>query len=204
MMTCFQLVSLDYIVEQIQPKYNNRCLTGIYIYIYIKWTVFVNVTTKSAQLAHARMIAIIVKKSPSSSHLYDHGFMDNTNRQAVKIWLNPQTSDASLTSWRQPFWSHPAQIATLQRRYNERDGVSDHRRLDCLLNRLFKCRSTKTSKLRVTGLCEGNSPVTGDFPARTVSNADIPFDDVIMTILNVISGDTRNMFRISVLIFFYI
>ena len=29
----------------------------IYIYIYIKWTVFVNVTTKSAQHAHARMIA---------------------------------------------------------------------------------------------------------------------------------------------------
>ena len=30
---------------------------SIYIYIYIKWTVFVNVTTKSAQHAHARMIA---------------------------------------------------------------------------------------------------------------------------------------------------
>ena len=34
----------------------------VYIYMYIKWTVFVNVTTKSAQHAHARMIAIIVKK----------------------------------------------------------------------------------------------------------------------------------------------
>ena len=55
----------------------------IYIYIYIKWTVFVNVTTKSAQHAHARMIAIIVEKSPDPSHMYDHGFMDNTNRQAV-------------------------------------------------------------------------------------------------------------------------
>ena len=49
----------------------------------MKWTVFVNVTTKSAQHAHARMIAIIVEKSPNSSHMYDHGFMDNTNRQAV-------------------------------------------------------------------------------------------------------------------------
>ena len=29
---------------------------SIYIYIYIKWTVFVNVTTKSTQHAHARMI----------------------------------------------------------------------------------------------------------------------------------------------------
>ena len=60
---------------------------------------FVNVTTKSAQHAHARMIAIIVEESINSSHLYNHGFMDNTNRQAVKNWLNPQTSDTS----RQPF-----------------------------------------------------------------------------------------------------
>ena len=30
----------------------------------------------------------------------------------------------------------------------------------------------KTSKLRVTGLCEGNSPVTGEFPAQMASNAE--------------------------------
>ena len=29
----------------------------------------------------------------------------------------------------------------------------------------------KTSKLRVTGLCVGNSPVTGEFPAQGASNA---------------------------------
>ena len=44
---------------------------------------FVNVNTKRAQHAHARMIAIIVEKSPNSRHLYDHGFMDNTNLQTV-------------------------------------------------------------------------------------------------------------------------
>ena len=32
-------------------------------------------------------------------------------------------------------------------------------------------RSKKTSKLRVIGLCEGNSPVTGEFPAQMASNA---------------------------------
>ena len=30
----------------------------------------------------------------------------------------------------------------------------------------------ETSKLRVTGLCEGNSPVTGEFPAQRASNAE--------------------------------
>ena len=30
----------------------------------------------------------------------------------------------------------------------------------------------KTSKLRVTGLCEGNSPVTGEFPVQRASNTE--------------------------------
>ena len=60
----------------------------------------------------------------------------------------------------------------LEWRHNERVGVSNRRRLDCLLNRLFRRRSKKLSKLRVTGLCEGNSPGTGEFPAQRASNAE--------------------------------
>ena len=60
----------------------------------------------------------------------------------------------------------------LQWRHNDRDGVSNHQPHDCLLNRLFRRRSKKTSKLRVTGLCVGNSPVTGEFPAQKASNAE--------------------------------
>ena len=50
---------------------------------------------------------------------------------------------------------------------------------DCLLSRLFRRRSKKTSKLRVTGLGAGNSPGTGEFPAQRTSNAE-NVDDVIM------------------------
>ena len=42
--------------------------------------------------------------------------------------------------------------SSLQWRHNERDGFSNHQHQDCLLNRLFRCRLKKTSKLRVTGL----------------------------------------------------
>ena len=35
-----------------------------------------------------------------------------------------------------------------------------------------RCRSKKTLKLRVTGLCEGNSPRTGEFPAQRASNVE--------------------------------
>ena len=40
-----------------------------------------------------------------------------------------------------------------------------------LLNRLCRRGSKKKSMLRVTGLCAGNSPVTGEFPAQIASNA---------------------------------
>ena len=54
----------------------------------------------------------------------------------------------------------------LQWRYNEHDGVSNHRRFDYLLERWFKCKSKKTSKPRVTGLSERNPPVTGGCPHK--------------------------------------
>ena len=78
--------------------------------------------------------------------------------------------------WRR--WSLPSAtpyaglIDSTLRRDNERHGVSNHQLHDCLLNCLFRHRSKKTSKLRVTGLCAGNSPVTGEFPTRVASNAE--------------------------------
>ena len=69
----------------------------------------------------------------------------------------------------------------LQWRHSERDGVLNHRRLDCLLNCLFGCRSKKTRKLCVTVIGEGNPPVTGGFPHKgPVTWKLFPFDDVIM------------------------
>ena len=91
-------------------------------------------------------------------------------------------------------------------RHNGCDGVSNHPPHDCLLNRLFRHRSKKPSKLHVTGLCEGNSPVTGEFPGKftgdrwipreihrwpvnsphkgPVTRNTFPFDDVIMNIIS--------------------
>ena len=61
---------------------------------------------------------------------------------------------------------------SLQWRHNERDSVSNHQPHDCLVNRLFRRRSEKTSKLRVTGLCVGNSPGIGEFPAQMARYAE--------------------------------
>ena len=51
----------------------------------------------------------------------------------------------------------------LQWRHNGHDGISNHQPHDCLFNCLFRRRSKKKSKLRVTGLCVGNSLGTSEF-----------------------------------------
>ena len=65
---------------------------------------------------------------------------------------------------------------TLHWHHNERKGVANHQaHVFFLLNRLFRPISKKTSKLWklcVTGLCEGNSPVTGEFPVQKASDAE--------------------------------
>ena len=75
---------------------------------------------------------------------------------------------------------HYKHMLALQWRHNESNVVSNHRCLYCLLNRLFRRRSKKTSKLHVTGLCEGNTPVTGVFPNGTITRKMFPFYDAIM------------------------
>ena len=104
-----------------------------------------------------------------------------TVEQAIETLVIWDAIELIITSWRSYdvtatshylnhwglIFQHPSQW-----RHNELDGVPDHQLHDCLLNRLFMRRSKKTSKIRVTGLGEGNSPVTGEFPAQRASNAE--------------------------------
>ena len=117
-------------------------------------------------------------------------------------WLSALTLSYAALLGRSAFMEQPTSLEiSLPWRHNERDGVSNYQPHDCLLNRLFRRRSKKTSKLRVTGLCEfrrrskktsnlrvtglcdGNSPVTGEYPAqRAVTRKMFSFHDVILYI----------------------
>ena len=65
----------------------------------------------------------------------------------------------------------------LRWRHNGYDSVSNHQPHDCLLNRLFRHRSKKISRLRVTGICAGTVNSPHKWP---VTRKMFPFDDVIM------------------------
>ena len=122
---------------------------------------------------------------------FDHGCRITTAISApysvkelgMDMWIRPHRNAVEVMVWisnynRQKLWDS----ITFQR-HNGRDGVSNHQPHDCLLNHLFRRRSKKTSKLRVTGLCAGNSPGTVNSPHKwPVTRKMIPFDDVIMRI----------------------
>ena len=61
---------------------------------------------------------------------------------------------------------------TLQWHHDECNSISNHWRLNGLLNCFFRCRSKKALKLHVSGLCEGNSLVTSEFPLQMASNIE--------------------------------
>ena len=74
-------------------------------------------------------------------------------------------------------------ILALHWRRNDHYDVSNHQPYGCLLNRLFRRRSKKTSKLHVTGLFVGNSPGPVNSPHKgPVTRKMFPFDDVIMAV----------------------
>ena len=68
----------------------------------------------------------------------------------------------------------------LEWRYNERDPVSHHRRLDCLPKRLFRRTSKKTSKLHINDIVKVIDRWPMNFPhKRPVTLIKLPFDGVI-------------------------
>ena len=79
----------------------------------------------------------------------------------------------------------PTYPFSLQWRHIVHDGVLNHQRLDCLLNRFFRRRSKKTSRSCVTGLVRGIHRWPVDSPHKVpVMWKMFSSDDVIMAPLH--------------------
>ena len=99
----------------------------------------------------------------------DASIKDDTSASYIQAWRKWPTY------WRGYFLSHFLEwkpLYSLQWHHNGHDGISNHQPYDRLLNCSFRRRSKKISKLRVTGLCVGNSTGTGEFHAQRASNAE--------------------------------
>ena len=106
-----------------------------------------------------------IKCSSPAAHFH----CTHTTGKNLSRWITQNT----LLYFHWPVASQYTSIQqSLQWRHNDRGGVSNTQPHECLLNRSFRCRSQKISKLRYTGLCAGNSPLAGEFPAQRASNAE--------------------------------
>ena len=84
-------------------------------------------------------------------------------------------------SWICRYQAIPGITDALQWRHKEPDGVSNHQRLDCLFNRLFRRRSRSKKHQSSASLALWGESTGERFPSQRGSNAEIfPFDDVIM------------------------
>ena len=108
-------------------------------------------------------------------------FLDGKRLKLMVQWINKPTLNGINTLPETLCtcpWHHITSLDhnefrdALRWRHNDHAGVSNHQPHGCLLNRLLRRKSQKTSKLRVTGLCAGNSPGTGEFPAQMASYAE--------------------------------
>ena len=124
--------------------------------------------------------------SGAHSHCHDSSFAQNYDLIGSFF-----STIATHSFTRFGFWAHEPPVAwipgipfrdvALHWRHNYHGGVSNHQPHDCLLNRIFSPTLKKTSKLRVTGLCAGNSPAPVNSPHKgPVTRKMLPFDDVIM------------------------
>ena len=127
--------------------------------------------------------------SAMTSQITGHSIVCNTENDikdppywpcgGIHQWPVKSPHQGPVMLWRRDiYFSH-----ALWWRHNDHDSVSNHQHHECLLNRSFRRRSKKTSKLRVTGLCVGNSPGPVNSPHKgPVTRKMFPFDDVIMAL----------------------
>ena len=140
-----------------------------------------NIMSKCIHVLRRIFLSSSVTIAPISPHVCSRWFWARNGANlrttgGLRLWpagLNgspiqcphPQVYTTAMTSHERQGVSNSHRGAPLQWRHNERDGVSNHHLMIVYSTR----RSKKTSKLRVSGLCEGNSPVTDELPAQRAS-----------------------------------
>ena len=119
------------------------------------------------------------------SYLFSTGvavpLQNNTKKINAWNFVPLKTNTQWMYRYTDLLFQYESTFSLLHWRHNDHDSVSNSQPRGCLLNRLFRRRSKKTSKLRVTGLCAGNSPGPVNSPHKgPVTRKMFPFDDVIM------------------------
>ena len=154
-------------------RYHRKCGKGFHAIPAPKSNSFINGGLECVETKpNADALGVLANDMVSIWSSLDVEFLCNSNsghvrskRTLLKKGIEPLMMKYLLLN------SKVLQMYSLQWRHTERDDVSNHQHLDCV-QPFVQHRPKKTSELRVVGLCEGNSLVTGGFPAQRASNAE--------------------------------
>ena len=136
----------------------NKSQFAVIRFLGIKWLYFCTEHDKTVCMSYATFVAIGALIFAWDQSINLHRFCDAIEKTTLR-----KCAPDTRTAFKQ--WS-------LQWQHNGHDGVSNHQPRDCLLNGLFRRKSKQPSKFRFTGLRQGNSLVTGEFPVQRTSNAE--------------------------------
>ena len=149
----------------------DRLISSIGFLILVRWHFYVETGSRPSLYTQLFVHVLWTHLLAFVERNY-HYSVSSTRRGDHACWYNPHK--ISLNSRLVTFSPRRINksVQALHWRHNDHDGVSNHQPYGCLLNRLFGRRSKKTSKLRVTGLCVGNSPVPVNSHTKRASNAE--------------------------------
>ena len=143
-------------------NYGRYIWLNVFVFVFVFESMYLYLYLYLNQSWRKYLYLYLYLKNPIFLYLYLYLYL------IKRIWPQPWIMVEYENT--KPKYMH--MIISVQWRHNERDCLTDHGPHDCLLNRLLRHRSRETSKLRVTGLSEGNSPMTGEFLAQRVSNTE--------------------------------
>ena len=127
----------------------------------------------SSQWCQMRVMASQITENSIASSKLHSGQQERKHQSS--LWWPVDSSHIGLAMWkvfpRHDVIRHSAKLihirdVTMSAMTSQIAGVL------IVYSAVYSSRSNKTTKLRVTGLCVGNSPVTGEFPAQMASSAE--------------------------------
>ena len=128
------------------------------ILFYLLHPMLIHITENAISIRRKRHLLLLIK---------------HVLRESLRIW--------SGYPWPGGVWFC---LISLRWRQNECEDVSNHQPHDCVLNRLFRRSSEKTSKLRVTGLCAAEK-VSVSWRHHVVFASGLVVPDVYFVVLTI-------------------
>ena len=142
----------------------------IWIPFSVMFSLYIDFTCASWRLKSRK--CTVCSTACSSQHLWNIKTFKAPHYRPFVVYKCSSLAGAVYPTYFMPYLPMNYSLLSLQWRHNERDGVSNHRRLDCLLKRFFQAQIEESIKAPRPRPLWGESTVDRWFPSQRASNAE--------------------------------